>query len=137
MDIIVLPTAVTGLSEQASPLGGYLFDPDLCCLVPLDDPDQMRYRASRQWVTSLLGAGPAALLAFAARPARTLSRYRGGLSLIYRDAGALLATLGLTASALGLACCAVAQVAPTADTTWNETSNWIDAGGIALGSCLA
>lgn len=45
----------------------------------------------------------ATVLWFAAQPDRTMSKYRNAESLIWRDAGALLATCGIVAEALGLA----------------------------------
>lgn len=47
------------------------------------------------------------LLWFVAQFGRTLGRYVDGESLVWRDAGALLATVYLVCEALGLACCAI------------------------------
>lgn len=49
----------------------------------------------------------AAIIWFAAQPERTHSRYINGDSLIWRDSGALLATIGLVARALDINCCAL------------------------------
>jgi SagB-type dehydrogenase family enzyme len=49
----------------------------------------------------------ATLLWFIAQVDRTLSKYEHGESLIWRDAGALLTTLSLVATALDLSCCAI------------------------------
>jgi hypothetical protein len=44
-----------------------------------------------------------AVIVVSANPAATLSRYPNGTAHVWRDAGALLATLHLTATDLGLA----------------------------------
>lgn len=50
--------------------------------------------------------GPQAVgMLFVAEPGKTLSKYNEGSSLIWRDAGALLAVIALTAHAQGLAFC--------------------------------
>lgn len=57
--------------------------------------------------TILPSASDALVILFAAQIGKTLSKYKDGESLIWRDAGALDATLNLVAEALGLGYCAL------------------------------
>jgi SagB-type dehydrogenase family enzyme len=56
---------------------------------------------------SVGGSGPATLLAFAAQPARTASKYLSYDSLIWRDSGALSTTMSFVAESLTLSCCTI------------------------------
>jgi SagB-type dehydrogenase family enzyme len=58
-------------------------------------------------VDEVLALNHATILWMVAQPARTFSKYEYGESLIWRDAGAILATIGIVAEALGLNYCAV------------------------------
>jgi SagB-type dehydrogenase family enzyme len=70
-------------------------------------------------LASELPVEPAAVLLITAVFARTMWKYEDiGLSLIYKDAGALLQTLHLVAQALGLAGCAVHLRGETEIATW-------------------
>jgi hypothetical protein len=110
----------------------YLFDPMTCELVALSGRQADVFRGSLVHASELLGSSPSVILVMMARPIRTFSRYRGGLSLIYRDAGALLATVGVVSSALGLACCPLASVVSMKGEL-DLNSSWVDVGGVALG----
>ena len=55
----------------------------------------------------VLSIQSATILWFVAQPGRTLSKYENGESLIWRDAGAMIATTCLVAEALRLNCCAI------------------------------
>lgn len=74
----------------------------------------------------------AIVLWFAAQPARTLRWYERGDSLIWRDSGALLATIGLVAEALGLCCCGLGITGEP----WLSRS--LNAGGraVGVGGCI-
>lgn len=68
-------------------------------------------RASRkllglyEYSQEVLKGDDAIRILFLAEPGKTLGKYRDGCSLIWRDAGALLAVMALTATALGLNFC--------------------------------
>lgn len=134
IDIVVVPGGPSDLYDCPLPgASGYLYDPARCCLTVLATADAGRYRNTMRWVASVLGSAPAVVLALAGRPERTLSRYRGGLSLLYRDAGALTATIGLVATGLGLRHCPVARAVPETDVAMADVGRWVDAGAIAVG----
>jgi hypothetical protein len=65
------------------------------------------YRRLHALVNTLLPLGASVVVWFVADFGRTLARYRHGESLVWRDAGALLATMNLVAEALGMNCCAL------------------------------
>jgi hypothetical protein len=64
-----------------------------------------------------------------AEPERTLSRYPAGTAHLWRDTGALLATLHLLASSVGLSSCIVG----TSGLLGDENEARIDLGALALG----
>lgn len=133
IDLVIIPVAIAG-SESARLKCGlpYLFDPMTCELIVIDAVRGNAFRDCTARSGELLGSVPAVLVVMMARPSRTFSRYRGGISLIYRDAGALLATIGLVASSLGLAFCPLASVFPPF--VFVEPSlGWVEVGGVALG----
>lgn len=59
----------------------------------------------RSGMQAVLAAPHATLILLAAEPARTDAKYSSAASLVWRDAGALLATMGIAAHALSLAFC--------------------------------
>lgn len=134
IDIIVIPRRLSGFdppSRGAS--ASYLFDPMTCELVGLTGSVDRWYSRCPDVAAELMGECPAVLLALAARVERTLWRYRGGMSLIYRDAGCLAATLGVVSAGLGLACRPLARSAPSPVDEPDAPTFWVDVGGVALG----
>lgn len=97
IEIHVLAREVEDLEQ-----GCWRFDALTCELVESETPCEPALRE----LGEVVGANPppAALVAIA-HLNRTLSRYPTGLSLLWRDAGALLATLQLCATDTGLASC--------------------------------
>lgn len=133
VDLVIIPGEMTGPGAtdlaRDSPC---FYDPMTCELVKLSGPSAEAFRDGLGHASRMLGGTPSVLLAMVARLERTFSRYRGGLSLVYRDAGALLATIGLVASAIGLRGCPLAR--GTASTEDLEAlPGWVDVGGVALG----
>lgn len=84
-----------------------LYDPLAHCLCILEVADQSALTQFVNEVDAVLPVGDAAILWFVAQFDRTMSKYQNGESLVWLDAGALLATVYLVAEASGLACCAV------------------------------
>lgn len=107
----------------------YLFEPLTCQLVALPSEDAEWVAAVPSKVELLIGSRPPVTLILGARLERTFSRYRGGLSLVYRDAGAFMAVIATVASALQLNCCVLA----TPTETVMPMNKWIDVGGLAIG----
>lgn len=106
LEVYVAALHVAGLDRQA-----YRFDPFEGCLYRVQAEQRRLERLPEQLGQSLdseLPVEPAAVLLVTAVFARTMWKYEQiGLSLVYKDAGALLQTLYLVAQALGLAGCAV------------------------------
>lgn len=84
-----------------------LYDPMAHCLCRLEVTDHAALTQFCKEVDAVLPVGNAVILWFVAQFDRTMSKYQNGESLIWLDAGALLATIYFVAEALGLACCAV------------------------------
>jgi hypothetical protein len=63
--------------------------------------------ALRSSVLDLFPVGEGTILWHAAQPGRTFARYEHGESLVWRDAGALVAMTALVAEGLGLNCCPI------------------------------
>jgi SagB-type dehydrogenase family enzyme len=123
IDVHLLAHDVEGL-----PGGAWRFDALTCELVATSaDHD-----ATLERLGSIVGraAPPSALLAVAHLD-RTLSRYPDGLSLLWRDAGALLATLHLCATDLGLASCIVGATGVMMD---DITLAEVDVGALIVGA---
>jgi SagB-type dehydrogenase family enzyme len=123
MDLHLLAGDVDGLAA-----GAWRFDALRCDLVATGLP----YERVLARLGEVLGTEtpPAALVAVAHLP-RTLSRYPSGLSLLWRDAGALLATLQLCATDVGLASCISGTCGVLVDEPELGT---IDVGGLVLGN---
>ena len=84
-----------------------LYDSMAHCLCTLDIVDHDALTRFLREVDGVLPVGNAVILWFIAQHDKTLSKYQNGESLIWLDAGALLATIYLVAETLCLACCAV------------------------------
>lgn len=123
MDLHLLAGDVEGLAA-----GAWRFDALRCDLVATGLP----YERVLARLGEVLGTEtpPAALVAVAHLP-RTLFRYPNGLSLLWRDAGALLATLQLCATDVGLASCIAGTCGVLVD---EPEAGTIDVGGVVLGN---
>jgi len=72
---------------------------------------------------------------FAAQFDRTLSKYENGESLVWRDCGALIATISLVAESLGLKCCAVGITGePSVSQILSSNKRVVGVGGMILGT---
>jgi hypothetical protein len=118
----LLAGEVTGLAS-----GAWRFDQLKCELVqaPGDAAETLQH------LGAIIGRPPppAALVAVA-HIERTLSRYDEGMSLLWRDAGALLATLHLSATELGLASCIVGATGVMID---EPSRGEVDVGSLVVG----
>jgi SagB-type dehydrogenase family enzyme len=126
--LVLLARDVTGL-----PPGPWVLDPDRACLRPANhDPAQVQAALDRIGEALRTPAPPAAVVTVAA-PGSTLARYPSGMSLLWRDAGALQATVHLAAADLGLASCVVGTAGILH--AWNGTpGGLVDTGAVALGA---
>lgn len=124
LSILVLVSAVEGLSP-----GAWEFEPSRCALTDVGwGPDRLDVVLAAA-SDALTGYWPPVLLMAVAEPERTLSRYPAGTAHLWRDTGALLATLHLLAASLGLASCIVG----TSGLLGNEDAARIDLGALAFG----
>lgn len=114
--------AVDGLAA-----GSYLFDPLRAELrsVEVDRAAEAIHAIAEQMALNQL---PPVTIFLGAELERTLSRYPTGLSLVWRDAGALMATLHLVATDLGLASC----LAGTCGLLFTDAEQ-VDVGALILG----
>jgi SagB-type dehydrogenase family enzyme len=111
--------------------GAYRFDPIKCALapVPTDEVSSEEFLLS---VGNRLGQSgmPPAAICLVAHLDRTLGRYPSGMSLVWRDAGAILQTLHLCATDLGLRSCVVGSCGLLYD---EQRVPIVDAGCLAVG----
>ena len=134
IEIVVAAPEVRGLAP-----GLYWFDQDLCRLTVLRaGHDEAQNVASRVQEALAVNDPPPAVLCLVAELQRTLSCYVGGMSLILRDSGALMATACLVATALGLATCPVGigGKSPAVSALQVEYPEWAEVGAIAVGRPL-
>jgi hypothetical protein len=82
----------------------WLYEPRGHFLVELASVSQ-RLEGLREHSRQVVDAPDATRLLLVAEPGKTLVKYQNGCSLIWRDAGALLAVMALTAQGLGLRFC--------------------------------
>ena len=129
LTLVVLARDVVDL-----PAGGWVLDPDAAVLRSSACAPGTVRRALQ-----LIGDAvhttqppPAAVLAVG-RPEATLSRYPDGISLLWREVGALLMLVHLAATDVGLGSCLAGTCAvlhPISDDPWGP----VDLGAIALGA---
>jgi SagB-type dehydrogenase family enzyme len=120
------------ISNYADPGLIYLYDPLAHCLCELSSIQSHKLHNLLQQADQVLKIDGAALIWFAAQFGRTLSKYTYGESIVWRDAGALLATLSFVAAAIGLNFCALGLTGEP------SLSQLLDSGNMVLGvgGCL-
>lgn len=96
---------LVGPSDSAWPTHFYDDNAHALCGLPLSSGETAE--SLRRKIAAILDPGGGTVLLFAADYRRTSSLYRFADSLLWRDAGALLATVILIAQALDLNCCAL------------------------------
>ena len=128
IDILVIDGAPNG--GRAS-----LYRPVPHALDDLRIADRDGFEAFLESVDSVLRRDRGTLLWFVAQFGRTASRYENPETLVWRDAGALLATIGLVSEALGLACCGVGATGePLVSRALGGAGDLYGAGGCIVGS---
>lgn len=140
IDIVVVKgSAQSHFAPPGYQTQAFLFDPFTCELVCLEDAEEAAFWGVSQRAAGLLGAEPPLVIAFRGRLERTSSRYRGGLSLVYRDAGGLIAMFGVVSAGLGLGCCPLAATSPEGSfdiSVLTSDSEGLDLGGVAIGTVI-
>jgi SagB-type dehydrogenase family enzyme len=127
--LVLLASEVSGLKP-----GPWVLDADRACLRPSNHGEAEVARALAAVSEAMRVDEPPPAVVFAvARPSMTLARYPGGMPLLWRDAGALLATLHFAAADLGLGSCIVGTsgVLHSNDGEWSDP---VDMGAVAIGS---
>lgn len=99
IDVIVMQRS----SEEACTVD--LYHPLAHALLRIAIADETELTRLDEAVQAVVPTGRGLVLWHLAQAARTLSKYNNGESLVWRDAGCLVATTALVAEALGLACC--------------------------------
>lgn len=90
-----------------------------------------------EFINEILQVGEATIIMFAAQFDRTLSKYEYGESLVWRDAGALLATISLVAEALGLHSCALGVTGePLLSELLRSNDQVVGVGGCLVGKAI-
>jgi SagB-type dehydrogenase family enzyme len=100
IDVVILQPNDGGITCE-------LYDPIAHALNTLVLPTGVSCESLRETIAEILDPQGGSVLLFVANFAKTLTRYEGGESLVWRDAGCLLATVSLAAEALSLNCCAL------------------------------
>ena len=86
-------------------------------------------------IDQVVSVGQGTIIWFGAQFDRTLSRYKDGESLVWRDTGALIATISLVAECLNLNCCALVIIGePHFSQLLNSKGIVIGVGGLLVGS---
>lgn len=126
------PIGITVVAQDVEGLarGAWVFDSVRCRLVPCRWSVETSIRLVDSATAALGGVVPPALIVAVAEPDRTATRYRGATAHLWRDAGAMLATVHLAAAGMGLRSTIVGIGGQIGD----EADDSIDVGGVAVGN---
>jgi oxazoline/thiazoline dehydrogenase len=132
LDLVLIAHDVDGL-----PRGIWMFDPYSCDLIQESAiaPETVHGALETARNVGRLATTPPALIVLRANFMRTLARYPSGGALVWRDTGALLATLHLCAEDLGLASCILGTTGLLGGDRVDE--GVIDTGALVVGSTLS
>jgi SagB-type dehydrogenase family enzyme len=129
LTLVVLARDVPGL-----PRGGWALDPDAAVLRrSVHAPDASDHALAQIGDALRIPDPPPAAIVAVADPHATLSRYPDGISLLWREAGALLMLVHLAATDIGLGSCLAGTCAVLHPVT-NDPSAPADLGAVALGT---
>jgi hypothetical protein len=129
LTLVVLARDVPGL-----PRGGWALDPDAAVLRrSIHAPDASDHALAQIGDALHISHPPPAAIVAVGYPHATLSRYPDGISLLWREVGALLMLVHLAATDIGLGSCLAGTCAvlhPVTDDPWAP----VDLGAVALGT---
>jgi len=108
IDLVVVSGSTLRVEVSEQLPSAWKYDPIEHAGLTMSSEEEGHYSNVISSVELNLGSRPAVVLVLAAVPWRTLSRYPSGTAFIFLDAGALLGTLQLVASGMGIAACPVA-----------------------------
>ena len=128
LSLVLLSRWVIGLAA-----GAWVLDPDAAVLRPAayGSADVAAAFAAVAMALHLTEPPPAAIFTVA-HPDRTLTRYPDGISLLWRETGALLMLVHLVATDIGLGSC-IAGTCGVLHQVPHSTRHPIDLGAVALG----
>jgi hypothetical protein len=116
------------------PPGGWALDPDAAVLRrSVYTHDAVDHALAQIGNALHIPQPPPAAVAAVGYPHTTLSRYPGGISLLWREVGALLMLIHLAATDIGLGSCLVGTCAVLHSVT-EDPSAPVDLGAVALGT---
>jgi len=101
------PVDLLVVSDNRAENVAYIYDPFAHALNRIQIQGPGKVTGLVREVNNIVSCRGATIIWHLAQFARTLSKYVDGESLVWRDAGALLATMGLVAEALRLSFCAI------------------------------
>ena len=110
-----------------------VYDPVAHALCRLDVTEE-KVAAFLSYSQQVLDAGSGILIWFAARPDKVSAKYTHEISLIWRDVGALIASMYLIAEALSLNYCALGALGSKELHTLTGDHSILGAGGCVLGA---
>ncbi len=125
------PIHILVLKPAVDPTSVYIYDAEAHALLTLGSaavPDQFI-----DLLRDVLDPQHGTVLWFAADHLRTTTRYEHSESLVWRDAGALLATIGMAAEALNLNCCAYGLTGDEWISRLLPPSRFLGVGGCVIG----
>lgn len=101
------PIDILMIDRIADKKSVFLYQPEPHALAKLRIANNSSLEGFYSSIDEIINAKNATILWFAAQFDRTLSRYKNGESLVWRDSGALVATIALVAECLNLSSCAI------------------------------
>ena len=110
-----------------------VYDPNAHALCRLDTTEE-QVTHFLAYSEQVLCSGSGILIWFAARPDKVKAKYTHELSLIWRDAGALLASMYLIAEALKLNCCALGVLGSHELQELTNNTSILGTGGCIIGA---
>lgn len=122
-------------TEQQQTKNVFLYEPVSHSLAKLNVEATSYLEQFFSSVNHIVTRDKATIIWFGAQFDRTMSRYKDGESLVWRDAGALLAILTLVAECLNLNCCAIGITGePFISKLLRSKGKVVGVGGVLLGS---
>ncbi|MGI9374939.1 nitroreductase family protein [Novosphingobium aquimarinum] len=91
---------------------------------------------NRESISTILGHGHGTTVQFAADRALLDACYRNASSILWRDAGALITTMCLIATALGIAACPVGRVGNDVVVAAGVAEGFVGAGAVHFGGAI-
>jgi SagB-type dehydrogenase family enzyme len=128
------PVCILVCTPFVRPFELSVYDPDGHALLNLKPTESKAEQAFIDELQTVLPIQDGTVFWFAADFLRTASRYESGGSLVWRDAGALLATIHIAAEALRLHCCAYGPIGDERLSDILPSSRFSAVGGCIVGS---